>query len=97
MLVVYSEHAKRTDEDATVTTRHWERELIPAMSGMAWQLAAGTLLKVVDVEGGQTGDVFAVAADDLEDGLSNGRRSTTVAVSGCRRGRSCTRGAADPC
>jgi uncharacterized protein YcgI (DUF1989 family) len=36
-------------------------------------VSAGSLLKVVDVEGSQTGDVFAVAADDLEDGQSNGR------------------------
>src|SRR6185437_205167 len=50
-----------------------ERNIVPAMSGRAWQLSTGTYLKVVDVEGGQTGDVFAVAADDLEDGLCNGR------------------------
>jgi uncharacterized protein YcgI (DUF1989 family) len=50
-----------------------QRELVPPMSGMAWPVGAGSLLRVVDVEGGQTGDVFAVAADDLEDGLSNGR------------------------
>ena len=43
------------------------------MSGAAWAVGAGTRLRVVDVEGGQTGDVFAVAADDHEDGLSNGR------------------------
>jgi uncharacterized protein len=48
-------------------------ERIPAMSGKAWRLDAGSLLKVVDVEGGQSGDVFAVAADDPTDGLSNGR------------------------
>jgi len=48
-------------------------ELVPPMSGMAWRVDAGSLLKVVDVDGGQSGDVFAVAADDLEDGLSNGR------------------------
>jgi uncharacterized protein YcgI (DUF1989 family) len=40
---------------------------------MAWRIGAGSLLRIVDVEGGQTGDVFAVASDDLEDGLSNGR------------------------
>jgi uncharacterized protein YcgI (DUF1989 family) len=40
---------------------------------MAWRVSAGSFLRVVDVEGGQSGDVFAVAADDLEDGLSNGR------------------------
>lgn len=36
-------------------------------------MSAGSLVRVVDAEGGQTGDVFAVAADDLTDGLSNGR------------------------
>ena len=43
------------------------------MSGLAWPVNAGSLLRVIDVQGGQTGDVFAVAADDLHDGLSNGR------------------------
>lgn len=43
------------------------------MSGKAWRIGAGSLLKIIDVEGGQSGDLFAVAADDLDDGLSNGR------------------------
>lgn len=43
------------------------------MSGRAWRVDAGSLLRVVDVEGAQSGDVFAVAADDPHDGLSNGR------------------------
>jgi uncharacterized protein YcgI (DUF1989 family) len=47
--------------------------MVAARSGMAWQLSAGSRLTVIDVEGGQSGDVFAVAADDLGDGLSNGR------------------------
>jgi uncharacterized protein len=47
--------------------------LVSPMSGLAWPVSAGSLLRVIDVQGGQTGDVFAVAADDLEDGLSNGR------------------------
>ena len=50
-----------------------EMRMVPAGSGMAWEVGAGTRLRVVDLQGGQTGDVFAVAADDLEDGLSNGR------------------------
>ncbi|MGH8881280.1 MAG: DUF1989 domain-containing protein, partial [Stackebrandtia sp.] len=54
-------------------TRNWQTHTIPAKSGRAWRLNAGDLLKIVDVEGGQTGDVFAVAADDLADGQSNGR------------------------
>jgi uncharacterized protein YcgI (DUF1989 family) len=44
----------------------------PPMSALAWPLAAGHMLKVTDIEGGQSGDVFAVAADDVSDGLSNG-------------------------
>ena len=48
-------------------------ELVPPRGGKAWQVGAGDLVRVVDVEGGQSGDVFAVAADDPHDGLSNGR------------------------
>ena len=48
-------------------------ELVAPMSGRAWRVRAGDSIKIVDVEGGQSGDVFAVAADDLSDGLSNGR------------------------
>jgi uncharacterized protein YcgI (DUF1989 family) len=48
-------------------------ERIPAMSGKAWRMRAGSFLKIVDIEGGQSGDLFAVAQDDLHDGLSNGR------------------------
>jgi uncharacterized protein YcgI (DUF1989 family) len=47
--------------------------VIPPTGGAAWRVAAGSRLRVVDVEGGQTGDVFAVAADDPTDGQSNGR------------------------
>jgi uncharacterized protein len=54
-------------------TLGWRDELVAPMSGLAWRVRAGNLLRIVDVEGGQSGDVFAVAADDLEDGLSNGR------------------------
>jgi uncharacterized protein len=43
-------------------------ELVPPMSGMAWRVAAGSRVRVVDVEGGQSGDVFAVAADDRTTG-----------------------------
>jgi uncharacterized protein len=54
-------------------TLNWQVEVVAPMSGRAWAVEAGSLLKIVDVEGGQSGDVFAVAADDLADGLSNGR------------------------
>lgn len=51
----------------------WVRHTVPASSGSAWRLSAGSRLKIVDVEGGQSGDLFAVAADDVTDGQSNGR------------------------
>jgi uncharacterized protein YcgI (DUF1989 family) len=54
------------------------RDLVPAKSGAAWSVRAGDLITIIDVEGGQTGDMFAVAADDPTDGLSNGR-SLTIA------------------
>jgi uncharacterized protein YcgI (DUF1989 family) len=56
-----------------VVTGGWQSTVIPPRSGMAWRLRAGQLLRIVDVEGSQSGDLFAVAADDLEDGQSNGR------------------------
>ena len=51
----------------------WQSTVIAPRSGMAWRLGAGQLLRIVDVQGSQTGDLFAVAADDLEDGQSSGR------------------------
>jgi uncharacterized protein YcgI (DUF1989 family) len=54
-------------------TGDWQSTIIPPRSGMAWRLSAGQLLRIADVEGSQSGDLFAVAADDLEDGQSNGR------------------------
>jgi uncharacterized protein YcgI (DUF1989 family) len=80
-----------------------EKQVVPAGSGMAWKVGAGTRLRVVDVEGGQTGDVFAVAADDLDDGLSNGRtfdygetlRLSTGSVLCSRRSRPLLRIVAD--
>ncbi|OLF16216.1 urea carboxylase-associated family protein [Actinophytocola xanthii] len=70
-------------------------ELVPAMSGRAWRVPPRSLVEVIDVEGSQTGDVFAVPTDDLEDGLSNGRtfdygesiRLTTGSVLYSRRSR----------
>jgi uncharacterized protein YcgI (DUF1989 family) len=60
-------------------------------------------LRVIDIEGGQTGDLFAVAADDPADGLSNGRtfdyggtvRLTTGSVLYSRRSRPLLRIAED--
>lgn len=51
----------------------WQSAVIAPRSGMAWRLSAGQVLRITDVEGSQSGDLFAVAADDLEDGQCNGR------------------------
>jgi len=51
----------------------WELHVIPATTGGAWRVPAGGLVRVTDVEGGQSGDVFFVDAVDVIDGLSNGR------------------------
>jgi uncharacterized protein len=51
----------------------WEAHDIPPASGGAWRVPAGGLVRVTDVEGGQSGDVFFVDADEVTDGLSNGR------------------------
>jgi uncharacterized protein YcgI (DUF1989 family) len=78
-------------------------ELVGPMSGRAWRVEAGSFVTVVDVAGGQSGDVFAVAADDPGDGLSNGRsfdyngsiRLSTGAVLYSRRSRPLLRIVAD--
>jgi uncharacterized protein YcgI (DUF1989 family) len=51
----------------------WDTTVIPPRSGNGFRLSAGQLLRLVDIEGSQSGDLFAVAADDLEDGQSSGR------------------------
>jgi uncharacterized protein len=51
----------------------WVEHTVNAASGMAWRVPAGGFLRVTDVEGGQTGDLFLVDAADRSDGLSNGR------------------------
>jgi uncharacterized protein len=51
----------------------WNMHDVPAAKGGAWRVPAGGLLRVSDVEGGQSGDVFFVDATDATDGLSNGR------------------------
>jgi uncharacterized protein YcgI (DUF1989 family) len=73
----------------------WQSTVIPARSGAAWRLGSGQLLRIADVEGGQSGDLFAVAADDVADGQSNGTtfdmggtiRLTTGSVLYSRRSR----------
>ena len=47
--------------------------VVAPRAGAAWRVEAGQHLRIVDVEGGQTGDLFLVPTDDLDDGLSNGR------------------------
>jgi len=51
----------------------WAEHRVEARTGGAWQVPAGCLLRVTDIEGSQTGDVFLVDAADVADGLSNGR------------------------
>jgi uncharacterized protein len=48
------------------------RQLIPAGSGVGLRLARGELLRIIDIEGGQTGDLMAFSHDGRER-LSNGR------------------------
>jgi uncharacterized protein YcgI (DUF1989 family) len=77
--------------------------VIPPRSGNGWRLSAGQSLRITDAEGGQSGDLFAVAADDLEDGQSNGRtfdmggtiRLSTGSVLYSRRSRPLLRIVAD--
>jgi uncharacterized protein YcgI (DUF1989 family) len=73
----------------------WQSTVIAPGSGKAWRLGAGQRLWIIDLEGSQSGDLFAVAADDVEDGQSNGRtfdmggtiRLSTGAVLYSRRSR----------
>jgi uncharacterized protein len=51
----------------------WTEHRVEARTGGAWRVPAGGLLRVTDIEGSQTGDVFLVDAADVSDGLSNGR------------------------
>jgi len=51
----------------------WDVHEVPAACGRAWRVPAGGLVRVTDVEGGQSGDVFFVDAAEVIDGLSNGR------------------------
>jgi uncharacterized protein YcgI (DUF1989 family) len=49
---------------------HAERIVVPAAEGRAAAVAAGQSFKVVDVEGGQVGDLFAFAPGDATEYLS---------------------------
>ena len=44
--------------------------MVPAGEGRAVRVSAGRRVRVVDVEGGQVGDLFAFAADDPSEHLS---------------------------
>jgi uncharacterized protein YcgI (DUF1989 family) len=46
---------------------------IPPRSGVAFELAAGDILRVTDPEGGQVGDLLAFMAGDVREVVSNGR------------------------
>src|SRR5687768_11411578 len=47
--------------------------VVAPRTGAAWQVGAGEVVRLIDLEGGQTGDLFLVPTDDVHDGLSNGR------------------------
>lgn len=49
-----------------------QRLVVPAAGGLAVRLKAGQRLRIIDIEGGQTGDLVAYSADGAER-LSNGR------------------------
>ena len=51
-------------------TNSISRTVVPAGAGRAVTLRAGQQVRLVDVEGGQVGDVFAFAADDPTEYLS---------------------------
>ena len=46
---------------------------IAPRSGVAFELAAGDILRVTDPEGGQVGDLLAFMAGDVREVISNGR------------------------
>lgn len=47
-----------------------KRVVVPAGEGRAVHVAAGQRVRVVDVDGGQVGDLFAFAAEDVREHLS---------------------------
>ena len=47
--------------------------VIPPRSGVALTMAAGEVLDVIDIEGGQVCDLLAFAAADVREVISNGR------------------------
>ena len=49
-----------------------QRHIVPAGGGAGLRLARGEQLRLIDTEGGQTGDLMAFSADGRER-LSNGR------------------------
>jgi len=48
-------------------------QILPARQGTSFRLARGQTLRIVDLEGGQTGDLVAFQWDDTTRWLSNGR------------------------
>ncbi|NUW40479.1 DUF1989 domain-containing protein [Nonomuraea rhodomycinica] len=54
------------------TTTAEGRTILPARTGHATRVAAGQRVSVIDLDGGQVGDLFAFAADDPAEHLSAG-------------------------
>ena len=59
-------------------TNNISRTVVPAGAGRAVALRAGQQVRVVDVEGGQVGDVFAFAAGDASEYLSASHTRTHI-------------------
>jgi uncharacterized protein len=60
------------------------RRRIPAQSGTAFSMQAGDVLRITDPQGEQVSDLFACAADDVDEWLSSGRTidyEATIALS----------------
>ncbi|MFF0575123.1 DUF1989 domain-containing protein [Streptosporangium saharense] len=63
---------------ASPTLQPSQRTVVPAREGRAVQVAAGQGIRVVDLEGGQVGDVFAFAVDDLSEHHSASHTRTQI-------------------
>jgi uncharacterized protein len=64
--------------EATNSISRTSSTLVPAGGGRAVAVRAGQRVRVVDVEGGQVGDVFAFAADDPGEYLSASHTRTHI-------------------
>lgn len=54
------------------------RVIVPTTEGRAVKVGAGQCVRVTDLEGGQVGDMFAFAADDVGEHLSASHTRTAT-------------------